>query len=72
MRNAQQTIYRLYVGAFGTQFYNLACKAGQPFDSEKGGGVLSNFFWTGNLFSAWAWPENLFSCGMGLGNFILM
>ena len=33
MRNAQQTIYRLYFGAFGTQFYNLPVK-GRPFDSE--------------------------------------
>ena len=33
--------------------------------------MLSNFVWKGNLFSAWARQENLFSCGMGLGNFII-
>ena len=43
-RNAQQTIYRLYFGAFGTQ-----CK-GRKFDSEReregGGDCHSNFVWT--------------------------
>ena len=61
-RNAQQTIYRLYFGAFGTQL----------FDSEGGGGGLSNFVWTDNLFSAWARSGNLFSCGMGSGKFIFV
>ena len=64
-RNAQQTIHRLYVGAFGTQFYNQPVR-GRPFDSEEGGrGLLSNFVWTGNLFSAWALSEILFSCKHG-------
>ena len=38
---------------------------GRPFDSERGGGGLSNVVWTDNLFSAWARPENLCPCGMG-------
>ena len=41
---------------------------GRLFDSEEGGGGrLSNFIWTDNIFSAWAQPRNLFSCGMGSG-----
>ena len=39
---------------------------GQLFDYEGG---LSNFVWTDNLFSAWALPGNLFSCGIGKINF---
>ena len=42
---------------------------GRLFDSEGGGG-LSNFVCTDNLFTAWARPGNLFSCGMGSGKFI--
>ena len=39
---------------------------GRLFDSEGKG--LLNFVWTDNLFSAWARPGNLFSCGTcGLG-----
>ena len=53
-RNAQQTIYRLYFGAFGTQ-----CKgAGGDYSFDLKGG-LSNFVWTDNLFSAWARSRNL-------------
>ena len=40
---------------------------GRLFDSEEGGGGLSNFVWTDNLFSAWARSGNLFSCGMDSG-----
>ena len=34
---------------------------------KGGGGGLSNFVLTDNLFSAWARPGNLFSCGMDSG-----
>ena len=44
---------------------------GRLFDSEGGGG-LSNFVWTDNLFSAWARLGHLFSCGMGSGKFIFV
>ena len=45
---------------------------GRLFDFEGGGGGLSNFVWTDNLFSAWARSGNLFSCGMGSGKFIFV
>ena len=38
----------------------------------RGGGGLSNFVWTDNLFSAWARSGNLFSCGMGSGKFLFV
>ena len=60
-RNAQQTIYRLYFRPLERNHLVL-----------RGGGGLTSFVWTDNLFSAWArreisvhvaWTrENLFSC----------
>ena len=76
-RNAQQAIYRLYFGAFGTQFYNLPVRG--PYDhlaGERGGGCQILFgriiyFQYGlgrkiyfHVIVAWA-PENLFSCKHG-------
>ena len=65
--NAQQTIYRLYFGAFGTQSGNVR---GGLFDSEGGGGCQILFgqiiyFWYGlgreiHFHVAWA-RGNLFS-----------
>ena len=71
-RNAQCATDNLSVILWGlwNAILQLACKGTTIW--FWGGGGLSNFVWTDNLFSAWARPENLFSCGMDLGKFIFM
>ena len=68
-RNAQQTIYRLYFGAFETQ-----CKLGYDYLILRGGGGGGCQILFGQIvyFRHGLGRGNLFSCGMGSGKFMFV